>query len=243
MRTETAIMADVHKIVQIYPAGSGHFVYTSGMHGNGYVDYRALGKPEHKELLEEVVILLFRKALSHSGFIASSKIVACGPETMGKHMIEALERANIMGKLPTFKTLYTLKLLKDPKTPNAFIWNMDPEDLLTGAQIIWFDDLLNMGSTAKTSMQMVEQYGNKIGVVATIGDRCNVTANHLGVARIVSLETHPGFTVHNPKCLCTLCEAGVPIVRRPGHGYKFEAEHPDYRGGFIDSPTKQLKTA
>jgi orotate phosphoribosyltransferase len=238
MRHELDILARMKAVADIYPAGSGHFVYTSDMHGDGYVDYRPLGKPKHSALLREVSVLLLMKAISNAGFHYRQKIVVIGPETMGANMIDSLEAAKSLGELPNLTPICTRKLLKDPNNEGSFVWSADPTQVVKGAKTIWMDDLLNMGSTAKTCIKMIEQCGGSVDIVATIGDRGNVSAEQIGTKRIVSLEKYSGFTVHDPS-VCSQCLAKNPIVRKPGHGHEFEKNNPNYIGGFIDHISTQ----
>tara|TARA_B100000508_G_scaffold135561_1_gene127520 strand:+ start:1047 stop:1766 length:720 start_codon:yes stop_codon:yes gene_type:complete len=234
MRPVEEILVDVRNAANIYPAGSGHFVYTSGMHGDGYVDYRPLGEhTEHHPLLREVCVALLQKTIKAARLDTRRKIVVIGPETMGATMIEMLEAADHLGMLPNL-TIFTRQLLKDPEDKKKFLWSARPREVLHDAQTIVIDDLLNQSSTFKRIAPMIETFSGSIDALAVIGDRCNVKPGDIGVRAIVSLEEFPGFLVESPDD-STLCRSGVPIVRRPGHGWDFEEKHPDYPGGFIDA--------
>ena len=236
MRSIAEILADVRKVAKIYPAGSGHFVYSGGMHGDGYIDYRPLKEKQHAALLREVSAALLQQAVNQAGLDRNRKIAVVGPQTMGALMVNAIGSACITGMINDFANIGTRSLLKDPDKEDAFVWSHDPSMVLDGAQIIWVDDLLNTGKTAAISRRMLEQFDATIDVVATIGDRCNVTAGKLGVRSLVSLEEHPGFKVQHPDT-CTLCASSTPIVLHPGHGHDFQNKHVAHPGGFIESPT------
>lgn len=235
MRQIKNIMTDVGRHAKIYPAGSGHFVYSGGMHGDGYVDYRPLQHEDHFDLLREVSVLLLRKTIKQAKFDTSKKITVCGPQTMGEYMVNAIESASQLGMLDDLAELNTRRLLKHPDKKDSFVWEADPSRVLKNAQNIWMDDLLNTGKTTKICRAMYEAEGARVHAVATIGDRCNASSAQLGVDHTVCLEEFSEFSVHSPD-VCKLCIASVPIVRHPGHGHKFQENHVAHPGGYIESP-------
>jgi len=235
MRSIEEVMKDVHRVAKIYPAGSGHFVYTSGMHGDGYVDYRPLKAKEYTVLLREVSVHLLRQTVLRCELDPNRGITVIGPQTMGTLMVDAITAADMLGELEDFAELNTRKLNKHPDDEDAFVWDIDPQNVLLDSQIIAMDDLLNTGKTLAISARMVEEYGASISAVATIGDRCNVSAEKIGARNIVSLEEHSRFTIYHPDD-CALCLECSPIVLHPGHGHNFQKEHVAHPGGFIESP-------
>ena len=235
MRDISSIIADIQAAAEIYQAGSGHFVYTSNMHGDGYVNYRPLGlAKEHNKLLREACVILLLQAIEAAQLDTNKKIVVVGPETMGATMIDRLREADSCGLLSNI-SFSSIKLLKDETSATGFTWEVDAYDILQDAQIIVMDDLLNQSSTFGKINTKIGMSGQQIAAMAVIGDRCNVTAEQLEIKAIVSLEQFPGFTVHNPE-VCSQCMAKVPIVLRPGHGHNFQKEFPAHPGGFLDHP-------
>lgn len=219
------VMRDVHAVAEVFP--SGHFIYTSGLHGTGYVNYRPLGKG-HDDLLREVCVHLLRKALVGVNVSMYRNIIAVGPETMGAKMV-----GQIVGmsedEMPY--SIDTRTFLKDPADPTKFIWNADPKRVLTpDSLLIWMDDLLNLASTFEKTGPMINAYGAQVHTLAIIGDRSSVTTNDIGVKQIVSLERF-SLKAH-PEDTCPLCLDKIPVVNDLGHGKKWQDSHPDYAGGF-----------
>lgn len=223
-------MVDVHKIADIYT--DLHFVFTSGTHGDSYANYRALGLPEHQSLLYETSVHLIQKCINKGALDPLKPIIIVGPETLGAKMFDEIMRA--AGKdLPSV-------LHRGASGVMPFgtkqLWFSITDDLNNPeTQVIFVDDLLNQGHTTRVVDKVIEKhFGLSITTIAVIGDRSGLQASEFNVEHVVSLEEFK-FSVFDPtKESCRLCLEGRPIVRKPGHGFKFEEDHPDYFGGFID---------
>lgn len=227
MQVSHPLLKRVHGVANVYT--NKHFVYTGGLHGDGYVDYRPLGQEGHELLLREVVAELLKMTLLGVQVAKYRNIVVVGPETMGMKMVKQIT-ALTETELPY--NIDTGLLLKDKKHEGQFVWNMNPARIIDDdSLVLWMDDLLNEGSTFRKTTPMIQQYGADVYAIVTIGDRSGLTATDIGVRRLVSLEQ---FNLKRfPEDDCSLCHDGVPIVKDLGHGQKFADKYPTYVGGFI----------
>lgn len=224
------VMRDVHEVAEVFP--EGHFIYTSGLHGTGYVNYRPLGKG-HDALLREVCVHLLRKALIGINVSKYRNIIAVGPETMGAKMVGQIAG---MSESDMPYNIDTRTFLKDPADPSKFIWDADPKRVLTeDSLLIWMDDLLNLASTFQKTRPMIGTYGARVHTVAVIGDRSSISTHDVEVEQIVCLERF-SLQAHSEED-CQNCQNKVPVVNDLGHGQKWQMLHPNYPGGF--KPARQ----
>jgi orotate phosphoribosyltransferase len=233
--TQTSTVADaarqellnmIHKVTDVYTGK--HFVYTSGTHGHGYVNYRALKESENAQLLFRAGLSLWKKIVATTDLDNRKPIVIVGPETLGALMIKSLYG----DFLKAFPNIHAIELRKTG-VDKEFIWEDNLVNIIDSeTQLVWFDDLLNRTSTLEATKPMIEALGARIHTVAVIGDRSGKKASEIGVGNIVSLERF-SLTAYEEQD-CPLCNSTVPIVCNFGHGGKYRNDHPDYLGGFID---------
>lgn len=76
----------------------------------------------------------------------------------------------------------------------------------------------------------VEKCGGTVIGVGAVCNRGGVTTGDNFPWRLESASS-ADFTAFDADT-CPLCEAGQPIVVDVGHGSKYQAEHPDYVGGW-----------
>ena len=220
------LLDEIHNVTEVYT--NKHFVYTSGAHGDGYVNYRALKEPANRNLLKRASLALLVKIAGTTDLDTNKPIVVVGPETLGALMVSDL--SDHFSRLAL--DIHALALLKT-EVDKQFIWDEDPSKVIkSGAQIIWFDDLLNKTSTFSATKLMIEALEAQIHTIAVIGDRSKKTAEDLDVGNIVSLEDFD-LSAFDPED-CPLCANSVPIVQNLGHGAKYKLAHPNYPGGYID---------
>ena len=102
---------------------------------------------------------------------------------------------------------------------------------LAGKRVLVVEDLLTTGGSVLKVCREAEKHGAELVGVSVICNRGGVTAAQLGVPRLVSLAS-VNFAASDPDA-CELCTNGTPIVADIGHGSKYKAAHPDYKGGYI----------
>ena len=211
-----------------------HFVYSGGDHGDGYGDYRPLGRrPEFAPILREVALLLLRRTIAKVPFDMTEPLVLIGPQTLGAQMVTQIYYAPANELEDIVPTRSLLRLMTFKKTEQGFEWSQSPQDIVVPvSQVVWFDDMLNAGSTFEKTNQLIKEQCAYIAAVCVIGNRSRKTAADLGVSHLEAFETLE--MERYPEDECPLCKSHVPITRHPGHGWKFEQDHPDYPGGFVN---------
>lgn len=222
---------------------NSHFIYTSGLHGSGYANLRALAKEENLPVLRELSFRLICNALEAMQPEDGDRIVVVGPETLGAIIAkEGVEEYNRRDPLRN-KPLEHGSFIHDPESPEMFLWGasngiglIQPDPNQPPGKVIWVDDLLNQASTWRRTNHLVsDMWPNAIEVVATVADRSKETPESLGVPMMVCLRKLDIDSFEPDEC--PQCTGEIPIVRKPGHGHAYEKKHPDYTGGYTDHPT------
>lgn len=221
------ILDRIHEVADVHR--DKHFVFTSGDHGEDYVNYRALAEEQHQELLSNACLSLIKTILEELPLDTAKPILVVGPETLGALMARQIytiskRQLRLNPSIGTFR--------KVPGSGKHFIWELKPEKLSPHTQVIWVDDLLNASSTFRATEPLITEIGARVSAIGVIGDRSGLKPRDLGVKLTVSLEQFA--PKRYPADECPLCARHEPIVRRPGHGYAFEKQHPNYQGGFVD---------
>lgn len=203
-----------------------HFVYTSGEHGDAYINLRVLLAEKNSAVLSELSLQLMM-TVAQKALDATNPVVVVGPETIGAVIAEAaVTRHN-----SEFGTRFhhrKLAAVKHEDGSKSYVWDGDEASRL--AQLVYVDDLMNAGSTFERCRPIVETYG-KLSAAAVFADRSGMTDDELGVPFFslvkVQLDRYP-------EDKCPLCRKKVPIVTNLGHGKKFRELHPDYAGGCME---------
>lgn len=197
---------------------NSHFRYTSGMHGTSYINMREVA--HDAEWMGRM-----GQRLSHRLHTYRADVVI-GPETLGR-------------------TLATLTALWSP-TPVAIWCDIDEEAgekrasfsdklkfgrLVVGKRVAIVDDLLTTGSSIKATADLVAEVGGEVVAGAAVVRRTpDVTAEMCGVPALEVLADVEGFsTFSETECQAFgPCSERVPMVLRPGHGWRWAETHPDY---------------
>ena len=216
-----------------------HFVYTGDDHGPGYAQLRPLGQVENLPILKELSYRTLKKALEALNLPWYFPVVVVGPETLGVKI--AAEAVTEYKRRETVRRpIMAGAFMHDPNKEDGFIWGdgggfalMQPDPKSPPAQVVWVDDLMNKGSTWKRSKNLLlDLWPDSVKAIATIANRSAHTSESLGVPHFVSL--HEISLDRFSPAECRQCEQHIPIVRHPGHGWKFEEANPNYLGGYMD---------
>ena len=198
---------------------NSHFVYTSGMHGTSYINMREVA--HNADWMGQT-----GQRLAHRLHAYRADVVI-GPETLGR-------------------TLATLTALWSPK-PIAIWCDIGDDEagekrasfssklkfdrLVAGQRVAIVDDLLTTGSSIKVTAELVTEVGGEVVAGAAVVRRTpDVTAEMCGVPALEVLADVEGFaTFSEGECqIFGPCSERVPMVLRPGHGWKWAETHPDY---------------
>jgi orotate phosphoribosyltransferase len=208
-----------------------HFVYTSkdvqtskNNHGPAYINMRQVAHDTG--------------FLSRVGGEMAARLaplqpdLVLGPETLGRTL------ANSTGVALGIPAIWC-----DIVEPNhgpkyaTFSPKLNFQRLLPGKRVVIVDDLLTTGgSISLTAIAARKEKANIIGAACVVRRTPDVGAPQCSVPVLKVLAEVEGFEVlTSDECEQRgPCSRAEPIVRRPGHGWQWEAEHPDYSGGYTD---------
>ncbi len=213
-----------------------HFVYTSGMHGDGYVNHRFLAAQQFQDELQSLSLMLLDKTIDATDIDTAQRTLLIGPKTLGAKMVNAAADA-YNHKHGTSIRYAVIDYRKDEAGNKTYFWSPDSRGIddvcAPGTQVIWMDDLMNQSSTLRHTREIFENRA-PITAAAVFFDRSNFTAEQLGVPAFVWLEKHT-MQAYDPR-KCPMCDAQMPIRTDLGHGEKFRHANPDYPGGFTSAP-------
>jgi orotate phosphoribosyltransferase len=169
----------------------GHFVYTSGRHGNKYLEkFRVLERAEYAEPLCRMIAATFEQ---------SGADIVAGPTTGG--VIIAYEVGRMLVRPGIFCE-------KDPNGGRVFRrgFSINP-----GQKVLVVDDIVTTGGSLHDTFAAVEKLGGSIVGVGVLADRSG-GAVHVPYPYFVCLEV--AFETWGPED-CPMCAAGdIPEAHR-----------------------------
>ena len=198
-----------------------HFVYSSGKHGPGYICMDPMFTSP--ELMTQIGEGLTRPFLGAFDIIVAPAVggVALGTYTVIAH------RSRTGARVP---------FVWADKGPDGFFRfeRLGFAEMLNGKRVLAVEDLVTTGDSVMKVCQAAEACGGTIVGVSAVCNRGGVTAETLGVPRLESLANVNFQAVDADGC--ELCRSSVPIVVDAplGHGAEYAAEHPGYKGGYVE---------
>lgn len=202
-----------------------HFVYTSDNHGPAYINMRQIAHDAG--------------CLSRVGKEIAAQLaplqpqIILGPETLGRtladHTAPALDGCmaiwcEIVEVSPSVKCV-----VFNPK--------LNFQRLLPGKRVAIVDDLLTTGgSISLTAIAARDLGADVVGAACAVRRTPDVGPKACSVPELKVLAEVEGFEMLTPS-ECEErgpCSRLEPIVRRPGHGWKWEERHPEYKGGYTN---------
>lgn len=214
---------------------NNHFVYTSNMHGDGYVNHRFLSERQFQPELQDLSLMLLENTIAAAGIDVTQPILLIGPKSLGANMVNFA--ATAYNYVHGTNIRYAIiDYSKDEAGDKTYFWlpsNPDIDEVCTpGTQVIWMDDLMNQSSTLQQTRTIFENRC-PITAVAVFFDRSDFTAEDLRVPAFVRLEKHT-MRAYDPY-ECPMCAMQTPIRTDLGHGEKFQNANPDYPGGYYSA--------
>jgi len=194
-----------------------HFVYTSGKHGSVYINKDAV-YPHTKETSE--IGRLFAAKYKDSDID-----VVAAPAVGGTILSQwtAYHLSKIKGK--EILAVYTEK---DKGTTasaaeSEHIFRRGYDKLIKGKNVLVIEDLTTTGISVKKVVSAVKTAGGKVVAVCVMVNRDpeNVTSETIG-APFSSLSVLKAEAIEAG--ICPLCQKGIPINTKIGHGKKFLEE-------------------
>lgn len=186
---------------------SGHFVFTTGLHSNQYVDKDLALSPSVSARIHGWNIA--REFVGRDIEVVVSP--AEGAIALGARVADALT------DLENREILFGV-LRKDSDSPYGFTFRSSGADWASGKKILVVEDVLTTGTSARNAVGAVRAAGAEVTGLAAFANREGITAQMLGVPELFILLDVPAqsWSAEN----CPLCFAGKPIDTILGHGSK-----------------------
>lgn len=188
---------------------TGHFVFTSGRHGDSYVNKDALYPYTH-----DTSILC--KAMAER-FLDKDVEVVVGP-TMGAAILAQLV-AYHLSEL-TGREVYGVYADKDGQ--GGFVLKRGYDQIIKGRSVLVVEDLTTTGGSIKKVVEVAKAAGGKIVGVIAIVNRGDVTKEMVGNPPIFTSLVTLHLESWDERG-CELCKKGIPVNTDIGHGREFVA--------------------
>lgn len=188
---------------------SGHFVFTSGLHADTYVNKNAM-YPYTREMSKLCKSIAER-------FVGKNVHAVVGPATGGiilsqwvAYHLSELEGREVYGTYA------------DKDGAEGFVIKRGYDEVIKGKNVLVVEDLVTTGGSLRKTIGAVRiAGGNVIGAVA-VCNRGNVTQEMIGnPPEFISLLTVQ--LEQWPETECDLCQRGIPVNVDVGHGKDFLA--------------------
>jgi orotate phosphoribosyltransferase len=191
----------------------GHYVYASGKHGEWYINKTA------GFVLASHALKYARRIAEMAHFDLPRIEAVVGPEIGAipfmadvRAAIYELEEKEVAGIMAT----------KIPGT-KSFEIVRDQARFLKGKRTLILEDVLTTGESAKNTVDAVRVVGGNPIAVAALWNRGGVTAESLGVSKLLALlnEQLPDYAAID----CPLCNLHIPINTDLGKGAEYLREY------------------
>lgn len=203
-----------------------HVVFTSGKHGDAYVNKDAIypAGGNIRALCEEIA----------KDFAFEEADVVVGP-VQGATVL-AFETANCLSEMNHAKVLWAYAekeqiAIPDPEGKSRkvfvetgnFVLKRGYDELVKGKRVLIVEDVLTTGGSVKKVVELVRSLGGEVIGVAALVNRGGVTAEMIGnPEKFLSLQNIKMAAWEEPEC--PLCKEGVPINTRVGKGREYLAK-------------------
>lgn len=200
----------------------GHFVFKSGMHSGVYVN---------KDMLYTDASTIALLCMDLGQPFVDRKHQGLMPQVVVGPAIGGVILAHCVAKHLAFDSTSdeSVRSLFADKDGEGFIVRRGYDKFVKGKRVLIVEDIMTTGGSVRGTVDAVRRVGGAVVGVAAICNRGRVTAEMLGVPRLVSLVEMNFETWAESECL--LCREGVPINVELGHGAAFVAK--------LGQPTKR----
>lgn len=201
---------------------SGHFVGTSGKHLAGYCNVDPIFP--HVTVVSQLALMMVKPfAKADIDTVIAPATGAIPLSQWGAHHLEQLTGKTILG------------VWADKAKPEGFAFERSGFlEAVKGKRVIILEDMINQMFSIKRVVDLVKKSGGELVGVGAIAANKGVTAEAIGVPKLIKL-CDVQYDVWTPEdCPKTgLCSKKIPIVEDIGHGGEYRREHPDYPGGYV----------
>ncbi len=185
---------------------TGHFRYTSGRHGNQYINKDAI-YPNTKHISELCQYMA-------EPFVKKQIDTVLGPAMGG--VILAQRVAEHLTML-TRKTIYGVYADKS-KDGNSLEIKRGYDAFVKDKNVLIVEDILNTGGSAKKAIELVQETGGTVVGLSALVNRGNVqpiNVNNTPIHSLLMLTMETFEEAH-----CPLCKKNIPLDTNVGHAKK-----------------------
>jgi orotate phosphoribosyltransferase len=206
-----------------------HLRLASGKHSNGYVNCDPITPhPGQVDLFAQAML----ERIPVAELDPKRPITVIGPEKGVNAFLYSL--AFKLYQPQSRPQIYSI-VVEKRKGPDGNEYYVDRDghaSLCEGAQLVGVEDVSTTGGSLGGALKVGVANGGIPTCGTCIWNRGGVTAEDLGLppGSFRGIITHPLPMWAADSC--PLCEALVPMALDLGHGEKFQAENPDYAGGW-----------
>ena len=186
----------------------GHFVYTSGRHGDTYINKDAI-YPYTRDT--STLCRAIAERFKDSGID-----VVVGP-AVGAAILSQW----VAYHLSEMNGRDVLSVYADKDGAGGFILKRGYDKLSAGKKALVVEDLMTTGGSVKKVMSALQNIGAKVVGVGVVCNRGGVTTNDIGASKLISLVNVQLDSWEEAEC--QLCERKIPVNTDIGHGREFVA--------------------
>ncbi len=187
-----------------------HVVYTSGKHGNAYVNKDAIYV--HTSTTSDLC-----RSMA-SSYDADSVDVVAGP-TIGGVVLSQWVAHHLNARRKSGETLSVYAEEEETATGKTRIFKRGYDTLLAGKNVLVVEDVLNTGGSARKVIEAVRSCGGIVVGLSVLCNRGAVRSEDIGGVEIQAL-TEVTLQAWD-ESECPLCQNDVPINTKVGKGKAF----------------------
>lgn len=188
---------------------AGHFEYTSGRHGDVYINKDAIYPDTY-------LVNTLCQTLSDIIWPKYRPEVVVGPAMGG--VILSTWLAFWLSEHEKLWSGQHVPSVYAEKERGGFVLKRGFDKIVAGKSVVIVEDVVTTGASAKKVAEAVREAGGNILLVVSLVNRGNAEAKDIGVPHFFSLLSIPLPSWQATDC--PLCRRGVPIDMDFGHGAK-----------------------
>lgn len=183
-----------------------HIIYTSGKHGEAYVN-------------KDAVYPHTTKISRLCQFIA---------EDFESEEIDAVVGPVVGGVALAQWTAHHLSLLQGKevlaicadKEEDSFVIKRGQDEFITGKKILVVEDILTTGGSVKKVIETIRSLGGKVVGIGALCNRGGVTSDQIGEVPVLKALVNVSFEAYD-ETDCPYCKGGIPINTSVGKGSEY----------------------
>lgn len=188
---------------------NSHIVYTSGRHGDSYVNKDAIYP--HTDVVSNLCERIAREFLSANvDAVAAPAVGGVILSQWTAHHLSKLSQRPVVGVYAEKET-----------DGDRFVLKRGYDKLVTNKRVLVLEDVLTTGGSVKKVVEICEKLPSQVVGIGALCNRGGLTAEALGVKSFYALvKVDLASWAEND---CPLCKSGVPVNTDVGKGREFIA--------------------